>query len=75
MDHPEAPRTVPFAFDAATVDLVLEGLAELPYKRVAATIQSIHAHALHTLSAPPQAAPEPAVPARRLRSSHVRPRG
>lgn len=69
-------QTVHYEFDPATVDLVLEGLAELPYKRVASTIDRIHQHALNTLQPPaPQEADEPRAPARRLRSSSVRRRG
>jgi hypothetical protein len=46
MDQP----TIPFQFDPATVDLVIEGLSELPYKRVANTILAIATHTRDTLA-------------------------
>lgn len=55
-----------FQFDTATLDLVLEGLAELPYKRVAGTIEQIATVARRQAAeteAEAQAAISPAAPA------------
>lgn len=40
---------IPYQFDAATVDLILEGLGKLPHERVRAAIDHIHSHAAKTL--------------------------
>jgi hypothetical protein len=43
---------IPFQFDAQTVDLILEGLSHLPYRRSADAINSIAQHARETLNPP-----------------------
>lgn len=50
-------RTIHYEFDVTTVDLIIEGLAKLPYERSAGVIHQIQAHARTTLNPPP---PEPA---------------
>lgn len=54
-------QAIPFMFPPSTVQLIVEGLSELPYKRVASTIEQIVTHANAALQPP---AP-PAPPARR----------
>lgn len=45
---------IPYEFDPATVDLILEGLSHLQYRRVAGAIAQIEQHARATLSPPPK---------------------
>ena len=55
-----ADPIITYQFDQRTVALILEGLAELPYKRVHAVMQGIAQHAKAMLNPP---APEtPAAP-------------
>lgn len=44
---------IPYEFDLATVDLILEGLSHLQYRRVAGVIAQIEGHARATLNPPP----------------------
>jgi hypothetical protein len=40
---------IPYQFDPATVDLILEGLGKLPHDRVRTTIDGIREHAMKTV--------------------------
>lgn len=58
MTEPAKPITmIGFQLDLATVELVIEGLQELPHKRVANMIASMRMHVADTLKQQQEQAP------------------
>lgn len=62
-----------YQFDPPTVDLILEGLAELPYKRVAQTIQAIGTAAQQQVTDAQSAAADAAKASRRKSAKKAAP--